>query len=64
MVEILVVGPHEGTWANGSYEASVLENGDVQILTKFPTAAHEYKVRISPKEWDRLVAWVGWQHKK
>lgn len=63
------VGPHVGssysTDGAGHYEASFGGGGGVTIETIFdnPGATHIPRVALSPEEWDRLVAWVGWRRK-
>jgi hypothetical protein len=58
------VAKHVGSWSDGHYEARFADDGTITIITVFETAGHQYRVQLSPNEWDRLVAWVEWQRKK
>lgn len=64
MVEVLDdVGIHD-EYGRGHYEARVLSDGMVVIYTKFDKRGPDHKVKLTPIQWDRLVAWVEWQRKK
>ena len=59
------VGKHTPptAYSPGHYEARFVN--DIVITTIFddPNAKQVHEVRLSPVEWDRLVAWVEWRRK-
>ncbi len=54
------VGKHSGTWGDGHYEATVLDNGSVTITTILDNAQQTYTVKLTHGQWNRLAAWVVW----
>jgi len=57
------VGKHIGTYGDGHYEATVLDDGSVKVTTIFddPKKSGEFTVYLSRVAWDRLAKWVEFQ---
>ncbi len=54
------VGKHSGTYGDGHYEATVFDDGIVNITTILDNAPQTYTVKLTRDEWYRLAAWVAW----
>jgi len=51
------------TGAEADIEASCTEEGGVKVWFQYDEAGNRQEILISPKAWDRLVAWVEWQRR-
>lgn len=65
MEKSIRIGSHSGyglTSGDGTYEATVGENGDVLIETVFDIGGQRPKVHLRKEEWDALSTWVAYRN--
>lgn len=63
-MESIKVTRYMSLWgAEADIEASCTEEGGVKMWFQYDEAGRRQEILISPKEWDRLVAWIEWQRR-